>query len=210
MKSTDVLSPGQRRLWDVLRVFVPPQQRRYYEGHPAMRGQLWYAERKLLYKTVRRFRPRICFEIGTWKGGGSTLFITRALLDNRAGKLHTIEIDEECWNEARRNYETFLPELRAHVDFHFGDYREKYSEILAGTGSVDFLLLDGAEDAGETVRQYEFFLPYLETGSVVMAHDWFTEKARLLRPLLEQKDVWEILTVLGPPRSVGFAVARKR
>ncbi len=210
MKSTDVLSPRQRDLWKMIRFLVPPKARWYYEGHPALRGQLWYAERRLLYRTIRQYRPATCFEIGTWRGGGSTLFISQALHDNGAGLLHTIEIDRTFYEEARENYRRYLPHLQNHVAFHVGDFREVYGDILRNSGGVSFLLLDGAEQAEETVRQYDFFRPHLTSGSILMAHDWFTEKARLLRPLIEQSKEWDVRAVLGPPASVGFAVAERR
>jgi hypothetical protein len=72
---------------------------------------------------------------------------------------------------------------------------------------VDFLILDGQEDAQETVNQYRFFLPYLRKGTVLMVHDWFTEKSRLLRPLIEDTAIWEIESVLKPPVSLGLVTA---
>lgn len=210
MRSTDVLGSRQRKLWDIVRVLVPRKQRFFFEGHPAMRGQLWYAERKLLHTTIRKYRPAACFEIGTWRGGGSTLFIAQALYENGAGLLHTIEVDEQFFREARKNYADLLPHLQAHVAFHLGDYRDVYGKILPTVKYVDFLLLDGAEDAEETLRQYEVFKPYLRSGSLLMAHDWFSEKTRLLRPIVEQGKEWEIISVLAPPGSVGLALAVRR
>jgi predicted O-methyltransferase YrrM len=207
MKSSDNLTPRRRRLWEILRYAVPPRVRWFYEGHPALRGQLWYAERKLLYQTIRKYRPAVCFEIGTWKGGGSTLFISQALHDNGRGHLHTIEIDRDLCDEAHLKYEQYLPHLGPFVTFHVGDYREIYKEILEKIGGVDFLVLDGPEDAGETLRQYNFFLPYMKPGTVLMAHDWFTEKARLLKSQLTNENSWSVLKVLSPPASVGLALA---
>jgi predicted O-methyltransferase YrrM len=210
MRSTDVLGPRQRKLWNIVRVLVPRKPRLFFEGHPAMRGQLWYSERKLLYSTIRCYRPEVCFEIGTWKGGGSTLFIAQALYENGGGQLHTIEVDKSFFDEARQDYAFHLPHLDPHVVFHIGDYREEYGKILPAVKQVDFLLLDGAEDAEETMRQYEVFIPYLKGGSLLMAHDWFSEKARLLRPIVEQGKEWEIKSVLAPPRSVGLMLAVRR
>jgi predicted O-methyltransferase YrrM len=207
MKSSDNLTPRRKRLWGILRFAVPPRVRWFYEGHPALRGQLWYAERKVLYQTIKKYRPAVCFEIGTWKGGGSTLFISQALHDNRQGHLHTIEIDRDLRDEALRKYEQYLPHLVPFVTFHLGDYRERYGEILEETGGVDFLILDGPEDADETLRQYNFFLPYMKPGTVLMAHDWFTEKARLLKQQLTTDNSWSVLKILSPPASVGLALA---
>ncbi len=200
--STSAFGRWQKAAWPVARVFVPRRTRWFIEGHPALDGQLWLADRRLLYDSVRAFRPAHCFEIGTWKGGGSTLFIAQALRDNGAGVLHTIEVDAAMVEQARATYQTHLPRLLPHVDFHQGDYRKEFDVRTA-----DFLFLDGAEDARETLAQYEFFLPHMHAGSVLLAHDWLTDKARLVRERLEQAAEWRIDTVLLPPRSIGCARA---
>jgi cephalosporin hydroxylase len=210
MRSTDILSPRRLAIWNLVRHLMPNKQRWYYEGHPPLRGQLWYAERKLLYETIRKYRPAVCFEIGTWMGGGSTLFVAQALHDNGAGILHTIEIDRKFYEEATSNYPRLLPHLQPHVAFHFGDYRVVYRETLSGVGQVDFLLLDGAENAEETLAQYQFFRPYFRSGSHLMAHDWNTAKCELLRGEMERTGEWEILTMLSPPRSLGLMLAARR
>ena len=189
------------------RVFVARKTRWFVEGHPKLDGQLWLADRKLLYETVHALQPTNCFEIGTWKGGGSTLFIAQGLQDNGRGVLHTIEVDPAMAAEARRNYEAHLPHVLPHVDFHVGDYRQEYAASIAAAGSVDLLFLDGAEDAHETLAQYEFFLPHMRGGSALLVHDWLTDKARLIRERLENSSEWRIENVLLPPRSVGCALA---
>lgn len=210
MKSTDTLTPRRKQLWNMVRHLVPSRVRFFYEGHPRLRGQLWYAERKLLYETVREYRPELCFEIGTWRGGGSTLFISQALHDNGGGVLHTVEISKEFHDEAVANYRTYLPHLLPHVAFHLGDYATSYRQILEEKKGLDFLILDGAEDGQETLDQYNFFLPYITSGTVFMVHDWFTEKTRLLRPLLENAREWNIMKLLVPPVSVGLVLAQRK
>lgn len=210
MKSTDALGRKGALVWSALRLVLPRKVRWFYEGHPRLRGQMWYAERRLIYQTVRRHKPQHCFEIGTWQGGGSTLFISQALRDNGAGKLHTVEVDRGFYEEAVRKYREYVPALTPHVEFHYGDYREEYGAILEKGGGVDFLLLDGQEDPEETLEQFEFFRPYASGGTILMAHDWYTDKCALLRTALEGSGQWEILTVMGPPRSVGLVVAVRK
>jgi predicted O-methyltransferase YrrM len=203
LKSTSAFGRWQKAAWPVARLFVRPRTRWFVEGHPKLDGQLWVADRRLLYETVRSRAPVNCFEIGTWKGGGSTLFIAQALHANGRGVLHTIEVDRALGADARRAYKSYLPHLLPHVDFHLGDYRQEYRNA----SRADFVFLDGAEDARETLAQYEFFLPRLHTRAVLVVHDWLTDKARLVRDLLEQSRDWRIERVLLPPRSVGCALA---
>ncbi len=203
LKSTSAFGRWEKAAWPLVRPLVPRRARWFLEGHPALDGQLWFADRKLLYETVREVRPARCFEIGTWKGGGSTLFIAQALCDNGRGVLHTIEVDPDLAAEAKRGYGRYLPHLLPHVGFHVGDYVHEYAEILHAVGGVDLLFLDGAEDAHETLAQYEFFLPFISAGSVLLVHDWRTEKARLVRGAIEDAGAWRIDKMLLPPRSVG-------
>ncbi len=205
--STSAFGRWERIAWRAVRPFVPRRRRWFIEGHPALDGQLWAADRELLYETVRALRPQHCFEIGTWKGGGSTLFIAQALCDNALGTLHTIDVDADLVAQADRAYRTQLPRLLPRVQFHVGDYRDKYRGLLEAAGRVDLLFLDGAEDGRETLAQYEFFLPYMRVGSVLVVHDWLTEKASLVRRVIETSSQWKVEKILLPPRSVGCAKA---
>ncbi len=206
LKSTSAFGRWERAAWPLVRLFLRAKTRWFVEGHPQLDGQLWLADRKLLYDTVRAHAPVHCFEIGTWKGGGSTLFIAQALHDNGRGLLHTIEVDRAMVEQARRGYEKYLRHLLPHVEFHAGDYRAEYAPLLAGA-TADLVFLDGAEDARETLAQYEFFLPHLRPGSRLLVHDWLTDKARLVREVLEGRSGWRLEKVLLPPRSVGCALA---
>jgi predicted O-methyltransferase YrrM len=163
---------------------------------------MWFAERRLLYKMLREHRPRLCVEIGTATGGGSTFFTALALEENGDGMLHTYEVDACLHNETRAFYAARLPALASRVSFHLADYR-----TFAENALVDCLMLDGPEDAQSTLEQLEFFEPKLSPGALVFAHDWNTEKARLVRPLLEQGGRYRIAARLDAPVSVGFVAA---
>ena len=208
-KSAGGLGRTGKRIWAVTRHFVLPLPRFYYEGRPPLEGQMWYRERKLLFRTVRRFKPLHCFEVGTWKGGGSTLFVAQALAENGSGILHTVESNLEFHDQAKENFRKHLPGLLPFVDFRFGDYRQVFPEILNSVGRVDFLILDGPEDAQSTLDQFRLFLPFMKPGSLLMVHDWLTEKARLIRPIIEDRLKWRLKEVLLPSASIGFALAEK-
>jgi len=183
------------------------RERRFlFEGCRAIRGQLWVADRRALYETVLRHRPRHCFEIGTWTGGGSTYFLARAFASLGRGKVITLESDLGLHEAAVAMYRRHLPDLIPYVEFLYGDSPEAFLPFLGETGGVDCCFLDGAEDPAETMAQFTFFDRLFEQGSIVMAHDWETDKATLLRPALEQSDEWTPELRLGPPESVGFAV----
>jgi predicted O-methyltransferase YrrM len=190
-------------------MLIPQPYRSLYEGHLHLPGQMWFEDRRVLYDTVRRVKPKSCFEVGTWLGGGSTLVVARALQKNGFGHLHTIETDEWAYPRAIEAYDKFAPELKQFVTLHKGDYKEHFPELIEQAGTVDFFVLDGAEDGQETLDQFHFFDERSHRGTELFAHDWETEKSRLVRPELESSKTWEITEVAGPPKSVGLAVARR-
>jgi predicted O-methyltransferase YrrM len=191
----------------MLRRGIPSTYRFLYEGQPGLSGLMWFEDRRVLYNLIRRIQPRRCFEVGTWLGGGSTLVVATALSRNGHGVLHTIELDPEIAEQARSNYERRLPELGAYVRFHEGDYADVFPDVIGSEGGVDLFILDGAEDAHQTMSQFRFFESYCRPGAIVVAHDWNTDKSAELRPNLETSLDWNIQHVVGPPKSVGLAVA---
>ena len=170
---------------------------------------MWYAERKVLYETIRRIKPQIVCESGTWRGGGSTYFIAQALCENGSGVLHTTEANPEFFQSACQSYETHLAPLRSFVEFHLGESASVYPALLETLGKVDAVLLDGAEDGQRTFDEFRLFQPYLGPGSIVMAHDWNTEKMVILRPFLEASPLWTLVQMVPPPQSVGFVVYQR-
>jgi cephalosporin hydroxylase len=206
LTSIDNISPSGQRKWRRVRRLIPHRLRWFYEGCPEVRGQLWYAERRLLYRTIRRHRPLVVCESGTWLGGGSTLFIAQALHDNGRGILHSTEVIPEFHDSAQRNYKRYLPHLLPYVKFHLGESSDVYPSLLPTLKSIDVLLLDGAENAELTWREFSLFEPYLQKGAVLMAHDWHTEKTAQLKPHLTSSPDWELERVLHPPYSLGLAV----
>lgn len=209
LRSFESLSPKKRSLWKAIRPLVPQPQRRFFEGFLGVPGQLWYAERKLLYRTIRHHRPSIVFEVGTWLGGGSTFFIAQALHDNRRGILHTVEASSELYQRAIESYHARLPELLPRVCFHEGASTDIYPALLREIGRVDALFLDGAQDAEQTMDEFRMFAPFLQGSSILLAHDWDNEKMRLLRREIEGSREWKLEQRLTWPESVGLAAYSK-
>jgi predicted O-methyltransferase YrrM len=206
--SFHALTPRRQSAWRAIRYLIPPKPRFLFEGSMHVRGQLWYGERKLLYETVLDTKPNVAFEIGTWEGGGSTLFIAQALFESGNGVLHTVELDLERYSTARHSYETHLPHLVDTVRFHHGSSLEVMPDLLSSEGRCDLLFLDGAQDAEQTWDELEMFLEYLRPGSVVIAHDWDNDKMATVRPRIESDPRFEIVERLTAPASVGMVSTR--
>jgi predicted O-methyltransferase YrrM len=209
LKSYHNAGPNGQRAWTAIRRFVPKQIRTFYEGCPAIPGQLWYRERKVLYRTIRQFQPRTVFEVGTWYGGGSTFFIAQALHDNGGGLLYTMEPNEIAYENAVAGYRRELPHLLPYVKFLCGRSTDIFPQELINLQKLDALFLDGAQDSRQTSGEFAMFEPYLSPGSIFMAHDWDNEKMESVRPRMEQSRDWVLETQLTAPHSLGFVVYRK-
>ena len=194
----------------VIRPTLTPEHRFFFEGVPNIIGQMYLAERQALFNTILQFRPRLCFEIGTFTGGGSTFFIASALKEIGAGKLFTLESDTDLFSLATAAYKEYLPHLLAHVEFIKGGDVALFTPHIPAAEGITALFLDGAENADQTLEQYKYFQPYLRSGAVMMAHDWQTAKMDKVRPLIESDPRWESLLELHPPYSVGFVVLQRR
>ncbi|MFA6158113.1 MAG: class I SAM-dependent methyltransferase [Candidatus Paceibacterota bacterium] len=192
-------------------LFVRPrwdkERRFFFEGSFTLPGQMYIADRKALFDTIKDERPSDCFEIGTYTGGGSTFFITQAFKALEAGKLITLESSERLYNKALSHYARFFRGLSPFVTFVHGAGFDDLKPFIRD-GKVGAFFLDGAEDGQETLDQYLKFLPYCRKGTILMAHDWNTEKTRLLRPAIEENSHWEKIIEVKPPASVGFVAFR--
>jgi hypothetical protein len=205
------LTPGEMVLyWLFIRPFWNKQQRFFFEGTLGLWGQMYRAERQALYETIIRERPRQCFEIGTFTGGGSTFFLSKAFTEIGTGTLVTMENNEHYFTKGKNYYEQKLPEQAAHIKFVFASTPSAFDQFILADKNVDAVFFDGAEDGAETLLQYRYFEPYFTTGSIIMFHDWNTAKTAAIKPVILGDHHWEQLVLLTPPYSVGFAVFKRR
>jgi predicted O-methyltransferase YrrM len=168
-------------------------------------GQLCSMERYALYSLIQKEDPDVVFEVGTWKGGGSTYFIASALHENKHGILHTCEINKEFYDHATNLYDNELKELKPYVCFHFGDSLEVYPDILRKSGMIDILFLDGKEDSDQTVREYCMFRPYMRNGAYMVCHDWKEYKMAELKKRLIADEHWKLITLMQDT-TTGFSI----
>jgi predicted O-methyltransferase YrrM len=194
----------------VIRPTLTAEHRFFFEGAPDIIGQMYVAERQALFNTILQFKPRHCFEVGTFTGGGSTFFIASAFRKIGAGSLFTLESNPALFSLATSAYETYLSHLMTHVSFIKGDDVELFTPHIPASTGIEALFLDGAESTDQTLDQYRYFQPHLRSGAVMMAHDWHTDKMKKVRPLIESNRHWEVLLEIGPPYSVGFVVLQWR
>jgi predicted O-methyltransferase YrrM len=172
-------------------------------------GQLCVAERRKVYEIITAVRPKKVFEVGTWKGGGSTYIIASALWQNGSGILYTVENCREFFDLCQLLYAHELSYLKPFIKFHFGDSVPVFTPLLKKLDRVDALFLDGAEDAAQTFAEFLLFRDKLREGAVLMCHDWRTLKAAKLRPFIERSTEWENIALLNEGMT-GFAAFRRK
>lgn len=189
-----------------IRPFQSKKERVFFDGSFFLPGQMYKAERKAIYEIVRETQPDYCFEIGTYTGGGSTFFISKALRDNGKGKLFTTENDQFLYNKAKKRYQKYIKSQYSFIEFIYSSSPIVFEKYLKEKDKAYIVLLDGAEDGGQTLEQYNYFLPYFRKGTILMIHDWNTEKTRLIKPVILNNDRWKIITEIKPPSSVGFII----
>jgi hypothetical protein len=131
-------------------IFICPfwsqEKRFFFHGALGLRGQMYWQERKALYDIVAQEKPRQCYEIGTFTGGGSTFFLSSAFSDNEQGMLLTMEISEKLYNKASNYYAKKLPALNKHITFILGETSEEFNQYIPEDKKVDCVFFDGAED----------------------------------------------------------------
>ncbi len=181
-----------------------------------MEGQLLPDERAFLYNAVIERKPSIVLEVGTWKGGGSTLQIASALASNNKGVLYTCEVDPALYTEAVNNYSS--SRFRDYVKFHNKPSTILIESMIKNNNIPDFVFFDGPEDSDLNINDFKLLDQYLPSGSYFCMHDWdlghrhdgiSSSKATLLRPYLEQLTTWKIIRSLTAPISVGIVLAIK-
>lgn len=191
------------------RPFWNKERKIFFEGSLGLLGQMYSAERRLLYDTIIKYRPRHCFEIGTYTGGGSTYFIAKAFEKIGSGKLITMEIDPYYHNKAKNYFENKISKIGKHVDFVLGAKPSMFDGYIEEYKDIDCVFLDGAEDSEQTLEQYHYFYPHFHKGTILMVHDWNTEKTRTLKPVLLGANTWKQLKEINRPESVGLAIFEK-
>jgi predicted O-methyltransferase YrrM len=152
-------------------------------------GQMYQIERKALYDSVIEKKPKNILEIGTWKGGGSTYYLSAAAYEYD-GFLFTIEPDPSFYNYALRLYQQDpLKELRNRICFLFGESHQIIPNLLS-LGTFDYIFFDGKEDPDQTIREFNMLAPCIKPGLTIAMHDIKVSKMQKLLPILAQDPTW--------------------
>ncbi len=112
---------------------------------------------KYLEFTIRSYKIKNILEIGTAIGYSGTIMAKECL--NFQGKLTTIEIDEERYNEAKKNFEKSGLD---NIDLHFGDALEVIPKL---DETYDFVFMDAAK--GKYGDFFDLVLPKMNKDGLI-------------------------------------------
>lgn len=160
-------------------------------------GQLNDEERRLLVEAVLKAprRPKVLLEVGTWLGGGSTLHLLRALEKNGEGHLWGIEVDRAIYDRMLENIRIAAPEAAHRFTPIFGYSQDVIPQWIAQHQNnlvIDLVFLDGGNNPGEQIREFQLLDPYLPIGGQILAHDAKMRKGKWLVPYLSLLDNWKV------------------
>ena len=119
-------------------------------------------EQDFIWGLVRAIKPKVCVETGTHKGLTS-IYIARALEDNNAGHLYTVD---PCDWQQEDTFNSLSPNLKKFITFQSirGDEIELEQKI-------DFLFIDGFHGQKDVVEEMDHLFPMLNERALVLFHD---------------------------------------
>lgn len=159
-----------------------------------MEGQLNAEERAILTRWVNQLKPERTLEVGTWKGGGSTLHILKALEANGKGHLWGIEATPSIYEQMIANIGSAGEELKSRFTPIFGFSQQVIPGFLAEQGKgveIGIVFLDGGDNPMEQIEEFQLLRDSVPVGGVVLSHDAKLRKGKWLMPYLRAHDNWE-------------------
>jgi predicted O-methyltransferase YrrM len=167
------------------------------ETGTAIEGQLNTQERSFITNAILTapVKPRVALEVGTWLGGGSTLYILRALEQNGQGHLYGIEAEPSIYERMIANIRKAAPDASKRFTPIFGFSDEvipKWAAEREKDFKLDFVFLDGGNNPMEQIIEFRLLDKYIPVGGQLLGHDARMRKGKFLIPYLQLLDNWEV------------------
>ena len=121
----------------------------------------------LLFKLIRTIQPAVAIELGTCIGI-SAAYQSAAQQLNEKGHLISIEGSEAIAGLEKKNIESLGLK---NVEILCGTFKEVLPEIFSKIPSADYVFIDGHHDEQATIAYFEWLLPHLSPGAVVVFDD---------------------------------------
>jgi predicted O-methyltransferase YrrM len=155
-------------------------------------SQLSPSEKAILRQTVLKFACPKILEIGTYKGGGSTLTFLEALKHQNSGRLIGIEADPDVFAEMKANIASVDPGYFAFFEPIIGFSQSVIPGLLTKYSRFDLVFLDGGNNPREQIEEFELLKDAIPVGGFLFSHDANLRKGHWLVPYLSELDNWRV------------------
>jgi predicted O-methyltransferase YrrM len=156
----------------------------------AIESQLSPSEKAILKQAVEAFASPRILEIGTYKGGGSTLAFLESIKSKGNGSLIGVEASAEVFSEMKANIESVDPDYFRFFEAIEGFSQQVIPEILTKVSAFDIVFLDGGNNPREQIEEFELIKDAIPVGGYLFSHDANLRKGRWFVPYLLELDNW--------------------
>ena len=141
----------------------------------------------LLFKLIRMIQPELVIELGACIGI-SAAYQSAAQRLNGKGRLITVEGSEAIVGLAKENIESLHLD---NVDVLCGTFKEVLPQIFEKTSAADYVFIDGHHDEQATIAYFEYLLPYLSPGAILVFDDisWSSGMRRAWKKICKHPSV---------------------
>ena len=155
-------------------------------------SQLHPMEKRIFSNRVATIPNPTILEIGTYKGGGSTLTFLEALKHQNSGRLIGIEADPDVFAEMKANIASVDPGYFAFFEPIIGFSQSVIPGLLTKYSRFDLLFLDGGNNPREQIEEFELLKDAIPVGGFLFSHDANLRKGHWLVPYLSELDNWRV------------------
>jgi predicted O-methyltransferase YrrM len=156
-------------------------------------SQLHPNEKEILRNRLATIPSPTILEIGTYKGGGSTLTFLEALKLKGAGKLIGIEANPSVFAEMKANIASVDPGYFTFFEAISGFSQKAIPDLLITYAQFDLAFLDGGNNPREQIEEFELLKEAIPVGGFIFSHDANLRKGHWLAPYLSELDNWRVI-----------------
>jgi predicted O-methyltransferase YrrM len=158
----------------------------------SIESQLHIAEKDILRTRVAAMTDPTILEIGTYKGGGSTLTFLEAIKRKNSGKLIGIEADPDVFAEMKANIISVDAGYFSFFEPISGFSQRVIPGLLTKYPRFDLAFLDGGNNPREQIEEFELLKDAIPVGGFLFSHDANLRKGHWLVPYLRELDNWRV------------------
>jgi len=155
-------------------------------------SQLHVAEKDILRARVAAMTDPTILEIGTYKGGGSTLTFLEAIKRKNSGRLIGIEADPDVFSEMKSNIISVDAGYFSFFEPISGFSQRMIPNLLTRYPRFDLAFLDGGNNPREQIEEFELLKEAIPVGGYIFSHDANLRKGHWFVPYISELDNWRV------------------